>query len=598
MRIKRRLQINTAISVVMALVGSSVLLLSLYRLDNANSLAKIAGGINTGTLERLALRNDYVLNSSARAKEQWFARHEQVVGLLKSAPDYFQKAEDRANIAASVEVQKSIEKIFSAIVANREKEEHSGSTALSREAENRLVSQLNIRVYEAVQYGRKLELSSRHARASALRLAGVGVISVLIIIIVTTLLNSWTMGRTIADRIRRLYDGASVIGRGNLDHRIDIKGHDEFVELSQAFNAMTAKLRVSYHDLEDEIGERKQAQEELRKSRDELELRVQERTEALRRQAELIELSHEAIIVTDLEGRILFWSSGAEETYGWTKAEAEGNNIHSFLKTRWPMPFDEQMAILAREGRWEGELVHIRKDGSELTVLSKQALQRDEEGSPAAVLEINIDITERKRAEIALQASEERWATTLTSIGDAVIATDTSGTIAFMNAVAEDLTGWTLGDARQKPITEVFRIINEETRLEVENPIVKVLREGMIIGLANHTLLVQKGGTEVPIDDSGAPIRDKEGKISGVVLIFRDITERKEAERDLQREVEERKKAEDQLRQAQKMEAIGTLAGGIAHDFNNILAAILGFTEMAIDDVPDRPQVEKNLRTS
>ncbi|MGD0231173.1 MAG: PAS domain S-box protein [Syntrophorhabdales bacterium] len=344
-----------------------------------------------------------------------------------------------------------------------------------------------------------------------------------------------------------------------------------------------------------EITDRKQMEGELRRSRDELELRVQERTEALRRQADLIELSHEAIIVRDLESRVLFWSRGAEEAYGFTKAEAEGNITHSLLKTRFPVPFDEHMAALTREGRWEGELIHTRKDGSELIVLSRQALQRDEAGTPIAIMEINIDITERKRAEIDLQASEERWATTLASIGDAVIATDMSGCIVFMNAVAEALTGWTRGDASQKPITEVFHIINEQTRLEVENPITRVLQEGVIVGLANHTLLVRQDGTEVPIDDSGAPIRDKEGKIRGVVLIFRDITERKQAEEKLTREMNERAKTEEQLRQAQKMEALGTMSGGIAHDFNNLLAAIIGFTELVADHAAKGSRDERHL---
>ena len=129
--------------------------------------------------------------------------------------------------------------------------------------------------------------------------------------------------------------------------------------------------------------------------------------------------------------------------------------------------------------------------------------------------------------EAALRESEHRWATTLASIGDAVIATDADGRITFMNPVAEALTGWTIQDASLKAVTEVFKIVNEYTREEVESPVARVLREGMIVGLANHTILVRKDGAEIPIDDSGAPIRDADGAIMGVVLVFRDITQRK-----------------------------------------------------------------------
>jgi PAS domain S-box-containing protein len=140
------------------------------------------------------------------------------------------------------------------------------------------------------------------------------------------------------------------------------------------------------------------------------------------------------------------------------------------------------------------------------------------------------DITNRKKAEEALRESEQRWATTLASIGDAVIATDTSGKIMFMNSEAEKLTGWKLHDATQKPVKTVFNIVNEQTRLDVENPIHKVLEKGIVVGLANHTVLIRKDSSEIPIDDSGAPIKNKDGKTTGVVLIFRDISERKKAE--------------------------------------------------------------------
>jgi PAS domain S-box-containing protein len=143
------------------------------------------------------------------------------------------------------------------------------------------------------------------------------------------------------------------------------------------------------------------------------------------------------------------------------------------------------------------------------------------------------DITERKRAEQELAAKEERLRVTLRSIGDAVIATDVGGKIVLMNAVAEQLTGWPQDGAMGVPLTEVFRIVNEQTRLPCDNPVEKVLRSGHIVGLANHTALISRDGTERSIADSGAPIRGMDGHIMGVVLVFRDITERKRAEEEL-----------------------------------------------------------------
>lgn len=126
-----------------------------------------------------------------------------------------------------------------------------------------------------------------------------------------------------------------------------------------------------------------------------------------------------------------------------------------------------------------------------------------------------------------LQAS---LATTLRSIGDAVITTDADGRVTLLNAVAERLTGWTEEAARGRLLPEVFDIVNEQTRSTVQNPVEKVLESGGVVGLANHTLLIAKDGRETPIDDSGAPIRGHGGRIEGVVMVFRDVTERKRAE--------------------------------------------------------------------
>ncbi len=119
---------------------------------------------------------------------------------------------------------------------------------------------------------------------------------------------------------------------------------------------------------------------------------------------------------------------------------------------------------------------------------------------------------------------------TLASIGDAVISTDAEGRVTFMNGVAEALTGWPQAEALGRPLPDVFHIVNERTRQPVENPALRALREGTIVGLANHTVLIARDGTERPIDDSAAPMRDEAGATVGAVLVFRDVTERKRAE--------------------------------------------------------------------
>ena len=129
-----------------------------------------------------------------------------------------------------------------------------------------------------------------------------------------------------------------------------------------------------------------------------------------------------------------------------------------------------------------------------------------------------------------LHQQPEWLRTTLSSIGDAVITTDNHGLVTFLNPVAQALTGWSLADAQGQPLEAVFQIVNETTRLTVENPAHKALREGVVVGLANHTLLIAKDGNERPIDDSAAPIRNAAGEIAGVVLVFHDVTERKRTE--------------------------------------------------------------------
>jgi len=134
----------------------------------------------------------------------------------------------------------------------------------------------------------------------------------------------------------------------------------------------------------------------------------------------------------------------------------------------------------------------------------------------------------------ALHFQPEWCRVTLASIGDAVITTDIDGGVTFLNLVAQSLTGWTLEEAAGQPLDSIFRIINEESRQPVESPTVRALREGVVVGLANHSLLIAKDGTERPIDYSAAPICNEKGEVAGVVLVFRDISERRRQEQRVQ----------------------------------------------------------------
>jgi PAS domain S-box-containing protein len=215
-----------------------------------------------------------------------------------------------------------------------------------------------------------------------------------------------------------------------------------------------------------------------------------------------------------------------------------------------------------------------RKDGSQF-LGETQARDIVYQGRPMRLVNVR-DITARKQAQDAIAAEKERLAVTLQSIGDGVIATDTQGRVAIMNTVAEKLTGWRQAEALGHPLGEVFRIVHEISREPCENPVDKVLATGGIIELANHTMLLGRDGQEYVIADSGAPIRDAEGRIIGVVLVFRDTTEKQKFIEAAQR--------------TQKLESLGILAGGIAHDFNNLLGGIFGYIDLVHAKTKDEAQ--------
>ena len=294
--------------------------------------------------------------------------------------------------------------------------------------------------------------------------------------------------------------------------------------------------------------------------------------EARLRFAAMVASSEDAIIGKTLEGIITSWNPGAERLYGYTAAEVHGRSIALLIPQELP---NELPQILARIRRGERlapyATVRRRKDGTRLTVSLSVSPIVDPTGQLVGAATIARDITAQTQAAVALQQQRDWLDVTLASIGDAVIAIDAQGRITLLNPIAERLTGWPAAEALGRPIEEVFDLRPRDPHAQADHPVAHVLREGVPLSVTAPTVLRTRQGHEIIIADSVAPIRSPGGGLAGVVLVFRDITA------DLQ--------LEDQLRQVHHLQALGTLAGGIAHDFNNVLAAIVGYTELAMLDL-------------
>lgn len=275
----------------------------------------------------------------------------------------------------------------------------------------------------------------------------------------------------------------------------------------------------------------------------------------------------DAVITSDQKGTITFMNHVAQSLTGWREEDAIGKpmeEVFNIINEETEKKVENPVSKVLRDGVIVGLANHtllIAKDGTKIAIDDSGAPILNSEGNIIGVVLVFRDIASRRRAEKALEDEKERLAVTLRSIGDGVITTNREGKIVLINKISEKLTGWSQSEAFGKPLAEVFHIINEKTRVRCENPVDKVLETGEIVDLANHTALIAKDGTERAIADSGAPIRDKDGNIFGVVLVFRDITEKQKMEEDLMR--------------AKKLESVGILAGGVAHDFNNFLTSIL-----------------------
>jgi PAS domain S-box-containing protein len=338
-------------------------------------------------------------------------------------------------------------------------------------------------------------------------------------------------------QIARLLAGE--VARYTIEKRyLHKNGEPVWVRLTSSLAGTSGAPGTSRISVVEDITERKQLEEKLRQQAEEL-------AKANQLAHTLAENAAAALYLYDADGRVTFMNPAAEAMFGWTREETLGKTLHDLIHYKHPdgtpYPMSEcPLRTVMTEGKKvvQHEDLFIHKDGSWVPVSCSNAPVFSEGRIAGAVL-VAHDISERKRAEEELRHSQEWFATTLQSIGDAVIATDATGRVTFLNPVAESLTGWQQEEAQGRHLPEVFRIVNEQRREAAENPVTKVLREGSIVGLANHTILIARNGREIPIDDSGAPIRAGSGSVLGAVLVFRDITDRRRAE-EARRESEER----------------------------------------------------------
>src|SRR6202171_1370946 len=247
----------------------------------------------------------------------------------------------------------------------------------------------------------------------------------------------------------------------------------------------------------------------------------------------LFESMMEGVYQTSCDGRILVANPAFVNLMGYGSAEELYQVPAAALY--W---YSADRETFVRRVESEGELrneeyILRRKDGSMLVVMDSSRVVRDKQGRVTGYEGTLTDITQRKKAETAVFQAKERAQVTLQSIGDAVITTDSEGRIDYMNPVAESLTGWENREAQTQFIGDVLTVVDEATREGSESPVMRCLREGRVLGLSEHTVLVNRRGQELAIQDSAAPIRDRAGNLIGAVMVFHDVSKERRLHRAL-----------------------------------------------------------------
>jgi PAS domain S-box-containing protein len=570
LKIKTKLELISVLSLIIAIVLAGLLLRQFLE-SESNQHQTLLDKVLTGFLQLNVVTGKYLLEPNEENLQVCHTRIDEIESLLarirprnegeKTLVERLQ-SEERALDELLVSFDEISRGVLPEGVAMTVQEIDDKRMALDRG----IIRKSQSFVVGAIQLTR---LRNTAYHGETLRLQAVLVTFVCVILMLLGV-SSVFARRTVVRPINALCESVEKVASGDLEQSVAIDTRDELGDLARSFNKMSRRVRKSYTALKQEVGHRRQIEQNLRESE--------------KRYRRLVDTMNEGLAVIDVNNRLSYVNDRLLDMLGYRRQQLMGRPIiefaqderqrerlHRFLQSRHP------------DDSSNHEIVWKHADGHAVFTLLSPVQIFAEDGGYEGSFAVITDISRRRQVEAALENEKERLAVTLKSIGEGVITTDIDGKIFLMNQVAETITGWKSEEAEGESVENILRLADPKT----ENPIsVHDIVAGDPAELADYIFLPHKPAKDSDEDTilslNASPILDDHDELVGGVLVFRDVTA-------------QRNREEESIK-GQKLESVGLLAGGIAHDFNNILTVVLGNVSLARALAGDKPEIIELLQ--